>query len=132
MSESETSRMLRSASFRWIIRTKSRKIGLIYSILSKGVLSPSATVKSASARRERWWQFADHNAGLYATAIARATSCPCRALSPHIGDCCDLPTGMILRRQLVVFAYLRICSLRCLQSRAHEIWARFFALVYEG
>jgi hypothetical protein len=38
-----------------------------------------------------------------------------------------LPSGMVYSEQLVVFALPEYAAFACLQSRVHEVWARFFA-----
>jgi hypothetical protein len=76
--------------------------------------------------RRYWWRFAERRGALYSAtqgfdrvlAIARVGERAGFAL---------LPAGMIYSEQLVVFAFSGLQPFAALQSRVHEVWARFFA-----
>lgn len=78
----------------------------------------------AESRRERWWQF-----GTYATALQEALAFLNRCLvlsrvSPNHAVVFQ-PTDRIFADSLVVFAMQTYAEFCVLQSRPHEIWARF-------
>jgi N-6 DNA Methylase len=76
--------------------------------------------------RRYWWQYAEKRPGLY-TAIKGMERV--LALS-RVGQQCAfafLPTKMIYADSLIIFAFDTFRALGILQSRVHEIWARFFS-----
>jgi hypothetical protein len=81
--------------------------------------------------RDRWWQFAYRKGGLY-RAIRNG---PKRAfaLSRHSVQMAvaSVPTDMVFADSCVVFAFENFSPFSVLQSRAHEVWARFFSSTLE-
>lgn len=77
-------------------------------------------------RAQKWWLW-----GRYTPALFRAIS-SCKIVlaisrvSPH-GAFTFLPAGMVYSEQLIVFALEEFAALCVLQSRVHELWARFFS-----
>ncbi|WP_315744624.1 type IIL restriction-modification enzyme MmeI [Bradyrhizobium sp. SZCCHNR1075] len=85
-------------------------------------------VRSGNSRERYakiWWQHAERRPGLY-RAIARRARVIVNSskASPHHA-LTFLPANFIFTQNLNVFALDRFCSLCVLQSRAHELWARF-------
>jgi hypothetical protein len=79
----------------------------------------------AEKRSERWWQF-----GTYAAALQHALSKLQRCLvlsqvSAHHAIAFQ-PTSRIFDQTLVIFPFSTHAAFCALQSRAHEVWARFF------
>ncbi len=77
-------------------------------------------------RKERWWLW-----GRYTPALFRAIAQCDRVLvisriSPH-STFTFLPTGSVYSEQLIIFTLGTYTALCILQSRVHEIWARFFS-----
>jgi hypothetical protein len=73
-----------------------------------------------------WWKFWNNRQEL-AAAIQRLPRVLCVS---QVGNQCAfafLPTRMIHSDQLIVFAFHRYAAFCVLQSRPHEVWARFFA-----
>ncbi|MHB8900024.1 MAG: Eco57I restriction-modification methylase domain-containing protein [Thermoguttaceae bacterium] len=79
----------------------------------------------ADGRRERWWQF-----GTYAIGLAKAISPLSRCLViSQISSRHGLsfqPCGRVFSHALIAFAISEWYGFAVLQSRAHELWARFF------
>jgi hypothetical protein len=76
--------------------------------------------------RERWWQHAETRPAMY-RAIASldrvlATSQVCAHLSFAF-----MPSTTVFSNKLTVFALSRYSEFCSLQSRCHEVWARFFS-----
>ena len=80
----------------------------------------------ARRRKERWWLW-----GRYTPALFAATSGIESVLTiSRIGNSFAftfLPSGTICNEKIVVFPFTTAAALAVLQSRVHEIWARFFS-----
>ena len=86
---------------------------------------PERMTKKDDAAREKWWQFLRPRPELQA-AIADLDRI--LALS-RVGQQCafaSLPSRMVFSDSLIVFPFDTPAALCALQSRPHEIWARFF------
>ena len=82
--------------------------------------------QNRKALRERWWQHAEKRPGLYA-AIAphdRVLAVNCGA-TPHLA-LAVLPSEIVFAHTLIIFPLDTYAAFCALQSRPHEIWARFF------
>jgi hypothetical protein len=89
-------------------------------------VKPERDRQKRDALRNRWWHYADKRPGLY-RAIARLDTIlaiPCGATA-HVSFA-RLPAGSVYGHVLAVFAYSRFAPFAVLQSRFHELWARFF------
>jgi hypothetical protein len=89
-------------------------------------VKPERDRQNRRARRLRWWQYAEKSTGLYTAIAALDRVLVCSRLSPQHGVTI-LSTGAVLSEQLVVFTTNAWTNLSLLQSRVHEIWARYFA-----
>ncbi len=89
-------------------------------------VKPDRDRQKRKARRERWWQFADKQPGLYASLsdIDRALAVNCGA-TQHLA-LAFLPTQMVFANTLVIFPLAGHGAFCVLESLSHEIWARFF------
>ncbi len=87
---------------------------------------PDRTKVNRQVRRDRWWQFGDRQPALYAaiSGMERVLAI-CR-----IGNACAftfLPNGMICNEKTIVFPFSELAPFAVLQSRVHELWARFYS-----
>jgi hypothetical protein len=86
---------------------------------------PDRVQQNRDALRVRWWQYAEKRPGLY-----RAIKGLERVLVlSRVGERLSftfLPSGMVYADRLVVIASDQVEMFTLLQSRTHEIWARFF------
>ena len=92
---------------------------------------PDRDHQNRKALRERWWHYAEKRPGLY-TAIAdldRVLVINCGA-TPHASFAC-LPARMVFAHSLIVFPFDTYAAFCALQSRVHELWARFFGSTLE-
>jgi hypothetical protein len=75
--------------------------------------------------KRRWWAFQAHRPDFYEQiSHLNRVLVLCR-VSQHFA-LTFLPTNVIYAESLIVFALDKHCQLAMLQSRAHEVWARFF------
>ena len=94
-------------------------------IVERNVLPERKKVKR-KAHRDRWWHFAEKRPGL-STAICgmdRVLVINCGATS-HAAFA-FLTSSMVFAHTLAVFPFDTHAAFCALQSRPHEIWARFF------
>jgi hypothetical protein len=87
---------------------------------------PVRATQASTVNPDRWWTFARP-----ATELLRATSnlervLACAAISNKLAFT-FLPRSIVLSHKLVVFAFQTFAAFASLQSRCHEIWARFFS-----
>ena len=110
----------------------------------KEKVKPERDVQKRKALRERWWQYAEKRPGLvsavnsitnaevsdsgatrhYATTELNRVLTISR-VGQHAGFV-FLPTGMVYADSLIVFPFSTYAAFATLQSRVHEVWARFF------
>jgi len=89
-------------------------------------VKPERMKVKRKVRRDYWWRFGDRQPALY-----RATAGLERVLAiSRVGQQAAfafLPAGMVYAESTVVFPFSDHAAFCALQSRPHEIWARFFA-----
>ena len=101
----------------------------VLEIVEEKVKPERAKLTSNSIGRKRakyWWQYGSSAASLYAATekLDRVLVVNCGA-TPHCAFT-FLPTGIVFANSLAVIAYQTTAAFCTLQSRVHEIWARFF------
>ena len=92
---------------------------------------PDRERQNRRVRRERWWQHAEKAAGLYeaVSGLDRALAINCGA-TPHLA-LAFLQARMVFANTLVIFPLSTYAAFCALQSRVHEVWARFFGSTLE-
>ncbi len=75
--------------------------------------------------REKWWQFAEKQPALQNALRGKKRVLTNCQVSPHIAFR-FLPTGWVYAHTLDIFIFEENAAFAVLQSRVHEIWARFF------
>ena len=90
-------------------------------------VKPERDVQKRKALRERWWQYAEKRPGLVSAinGLSKVLVINCGA-TPHHAFA-FLPARMVFANTLAVFPFETYAAFAALQSRPHEIWARFFA-----
>ena len=83
------------------------------------------------AHRKRWWLYANARPELTA-AIAGLIRVLVVARVGQYASFAFLPAGMVCSEQVVIFPFSSNSAFCTLQSRVHEIWARFFGSSHEG
>ena len=85
---------------------------------------PERDVQNRKALRERWWQYAEKRPGLY-SGIAGLEKVLVISRHGQSAAFTFLPAGAIYSEATVVFPLDTYAAFCVLQSRSHEIWARF-------
>jgi hypothetical protein len=90
-------------------------------------VKPVRMSDNSEVSRRLWWHFIRGRRQLYQSIkslkFILATN---RGASPHLGIA-RLPGGMVYAKTLAIFPFDCFAPLATLQSRVHEIWARFFS-----
>ena len=89
-------------------------------------VKPERDYQNRKALRERWWHYAEKRPGLYSSIIGkqRVLAINCGATPHHAFT--FLPARMVFANSLAVFPLDTYAAFCALQSRVHEVWARFF------
>lgn len=88
-------------------------------------VKPERDGQSRKALRDRWWQYAEKRPGLVAAVAGRKRVLAISRVGQHAAFAI-LPTGSVFSDSLIVFPLESHSAFCALQSRPHEIWARFF------
>jgi hypothetical protein len=89
-------------------------------------VKPARDGQKRDALRQRWWQYAEKRPGLYRAISGLRRVIAVVRVSPHLAIA-FLPTGSVFSDQLDIVARDTNSFFGALQSRPHEVWARFFA-----
>ncbi|MDM9383357.1 class I SAM-dependent DNA methyltransferase [Chlorogloeopsis sp. ULAP01] len=92
--------------------------------LVKEKVKPERDTQKRDALRIRWWQYAEKRPGLVKAIASLERVLVISRVGQH-GSFTFLPSNIVFSEGLVVFADQRYSFLGILQSRIHEIWARF-------
>jgi hypothetical protein len=88
-------------------------------------VKPARLKQNREIRARYWWRFGETTPALF-RAIAPIDRVLVVARVGQHGSFAFLPKGMVYSEQLVVIALPNYSAFCSLQSRLHEIWARFF------
>jgi hypothetical protein len=89
-------------------------------------VKPARDPQNRKALRERWWQYAEKRPGLYRAIRSLERVIAMSRISPHLSFCLT-ESARVYSIECNVFAFSSASPFAVLQSRAHEIWARFFS-----
>ena len=89
-------------------------------------VKPYRDKANREAHKKRWWQYGEKRPGLR-IALRNSNRVLCVSRVGNKLAFAFLPPGIIFSEAIVVFRFESFGSFGVLQSRAHEIWARFFA-----
>ena len=89
-------------------------------------VKPIRIKDNRASYRKFWWKYAERRVGLYAVidGLERVLVINCGATPHHAFS--FLSSEMVFAHSLIVFPFDSLCAFSTLQSRPHEIWARFF------
>lgn len=93
-------------------------------------VKPFRDRQKRAALKQRWWQYGEKRPGLRKATEALKQVLVLTRISPHISFC-FVPNEYIFQNMTHVFAIDAFCDFAILQSRVHEVWARFFAATLE-
>jgi hypothetical protein len=88
-------------------------------------VKPERDTQKRDALRERWWQFAEKRPGLIAAKADTEYALSCALHSKDLSFA-RLPARAVFSHGLAVFPLDSYGAFCALQSRPHEVWARFF------
>ena len=86
---------------------------------------PDRHGQNRKALRERWWHYAEKRPGLYRTIGGLERVLAISRVGQHAAFC-FLPNRMVYADSLIVFPFYTYSAFCLLQSRLHEVWARWF------
>lgn len=89
-------------------------------------VKPSRDDDHRPARRDRWWRFGDRQTGLYSAIQGLERVLATSRVAPNLAVT-YLPNGSVYADSTVIIAMSSFSAFAILQSRIHEIWARFFS-----
>jgi hypothetical protein len=89
-------------------------------------VKPERDRQKREANRDRWWQYAEKRPGLRAATrtLSRVIVAASQASTQYA--LAFLPKGLVYSSNLSIITLDTFAALATLQSRVHEIWARFF------
>ncbi len=105
-----------------------RRYPNLYAMLLKGVRPERmklTTQSGAKQAREKWWQFT-YRAEALIERILRRSAMLAVGRHTHWLSICRLPSSAVPSEAIVAFAFDTQAAFCALQSRPHEVWARFF------
>ena len=88
-------------------------------------VKPDRIAQNRKALRERWWHYAEKQRGLYATLASLNRVLTVSRVGQQAAFA-FLPKDMVYSERMVVFPLANHAAFCALQSRPHEVWARFF------
>ena len=88
-------------------------------------VKPERDAQNRKIRRERWWQFGDRQPALQAAILGLDRVLVISRVGQQAAFT-FLPPHMVYAESMIVFPFTTHAALCALQSRPHEIWARFF------
>ncbi|MDO5894052.1 Eco57I restriction-modification methylase domain-containing protein [Agrobacterium sp. Azo12] len=89
-------------------------------------VKPKRDRDNRESYKRYWWRFAERRAGLADSLSSTDRILVLSRISPQLGIGVT-QSALVPAESLVVFAYPNLSPLAVLQSRVHEIWARFFS-----
>jgi hypothetical protein len=104
--------------------TEARRWPDLMEIVEENV-KPERLAQNDAGAKEKWWQFIRPRPELHAAIRGLDRVLACTLHSHHL-SLSFLPNGSVYQHGLAVFALTHYSAVACLQSRPHEVWARFF------
>jgi hypothetical protein len=89
-------------------------------------VKPQRDRDNRDVRRKYWWRFAETTPALYAAIAGLDRVLVISRIGNAFGFTC-LPVGIIFNEKIVVFPFSTLSPFGTLQSRLHEVWARFLS-----
>jgi hypothetical protein len=93
-------------------------------------VKPDRQTDNREVYRRLWWQFCEKRVGLYRTIAPLTYALACARVQPHWAVT-QMPTNLVFSEMAVIFAFESLGPFAMLQSRVHEVWARFFSSSFE-
>ncbi len=112
-------------NFEQMSEAEARRWPALLDVVQRKVKPQRASVKR-DVHRIRWWIYGDYRPGLYGTIQRMSRVVANSQVSAHHAFAFQ-PTNRVFGHTLNVFAFDSNAAFTLLQSRPHELWARFFA-----
>jgi hypothetical protein len=93
-------------------------------------VKPEREHQKRKALRDKWWQYAEKRPGLRAAVAGLDRVLVTGAAAAPQFVLASLPTGIVFSHKLIVFPLDGWAPFAVLQSRPHELWARFFSATF--
>lgn len=93
-------------------------------------VKPERMAQNREIRKRYWWRFGETTPSLYRTVRSLERVLANSRVSQHLAFT-FLPSGLVYADRLYVFPLPTDSAFGALQSRPHEIWARFFSSTLE-
>ena len=93
-------------------------------------VKPERLKQNRTSRRNRWWLYGDRQPALCTTIAGLDRVLAISQVTQHV-TFAFLPANMVYAHRLNVFPLLTNAAFCALQSRPHELWARFFGATLE-
>jgi Eco57I restriction-modification methylase/restriction-modification enzyme MmeI-like protein len=94
--------------------------------LARQRVKPKRDALKRPVYRDNWWRFGEPQFALYSSINSSSSVLAISRVTPHLAFA-HIPTGMIYADSLVVIVRASQARFAHLQSRAHELWARFLS-----
>ncbi len=88
-------------------------------------VKPYRDKDNRASYRERWWHYAEKRSELQTASAHLDCVLAISQVTQHVAFA-FLPTGMVYAHRLNIFPFPTHAAFCALQSRSHELWARFF------
>jgi hypothetical protein len=89
-------------------------------------VKPKRLLDNRGGYKRYWWRYAERRADLSRALSRTSHVLALSRVSPQLGVA-RITSALVLAESLVVFALPNFSPIAVLQSRVHEIWARFFS-----
>jgi hypothetical protein len=116
-------------NFGEVSETEARRWPDLMAIVEAKV-KPQRMRDKRAVRRKYWWRFGETTPALFAAIRGLERLLAVSRVGQHCGFG-FLPAGMVYAESLVVFPFTSAAAFAFLQSRPHELWARFFGSTLE-
>ncbi len=98
---------------------------ILFNILMQRVL-PQRRSDNRASRRLNWWRYGERSSGLYLAIKGKSYLLCTTFTSPHMSFC-FIRNSFVFANMVIIFPDETPSGFGVLQSRTHEVWARFFA-----
>jgi hypothetical protein len=104
---------------------EARAYAPLYEIVSAKV-RPQRLESKREQYKRLWWLFAERQPAMLRTIAGLERVITCSYVTAHLAFCFQ-PTRRVFANSLAVFAFDKNAAFGILQSRLHELWARFLS-----
>jgi hypothetical protein len=98
---------------------------ILFDILVRRV-QPQRRLDNRASRRTNWWRYGERSSGLYDAIKGKTRLLSTTFTSPHMSFC-FVENSFVFANMVIIFPDETSAGFGVLQSRVHEVWARFFA-----